>query len=180
MIKAEEISARVGNTFYERDQKKLKGASMLVYIDARTCDRELDEIFGGLWKFEWTATKGWGVKGRLEVFNKELKEWLFREDVGYPQDTKMSKAKVEDEWLKDAVSDARKRCAVQFGVGSFLYEAPFFYLEAGMFDLKKGNDGKEYIKRITDEGQRMITARIKEWMEKLNAQKKKEGQNGTK
>lgn len=89
-------------------------ALVLPYIDARAVMDRLDDVVPGQWAFDWEPTVQYGealaVKGKLTVCG------ITRCDVG--------QAHNEDEPYKSAVSDALKRCAVQFGIGRGLYELP--------------------------------------------------------
>jgi hypothetical protein len=171
-ISLERIQYRVGQTYYEADRKKLKGVSFLVYIDARTAQEQLDEKFGPEnWKFKWEKVEDnkWAVKGILTV--KMGDEWITREDVGYPQENKKNEKDIDNaldktEWLKDAVSDSLKRCAVQFGVGRFLYDAPFLYAKREDIEVSLYNDVERF-RKLTTEGEIRIKADIKKWYEGL-------------
>ncbi len=87
------------------------------YIDARTVIDRLNEVVPGQWHFTTellhvpTGEQGskWVFKGRLVVLD------CVQEDVGMNDN--------EDYFdpPKSAVSDALKRCAVHFGIGTELY-----------------------------------------------------------
>lgn len=89
-------------------------AVMVPYIDMRTVMTRLDEVVGPEnWEFSWLETTQPNVvKGRLKVCG------VVREDVGYFNSSNTS----DETPLKTAVSDAFKRCGVQFGIGRFLYD----------------------------------------------------------
>lgn len=173
------IQTRVGNVFYNTDKKTIKGVSLLAYIDARTAEEQLDDLYGGgNWAFKWERIEDdkWAIKGIMTVKVEKDGGWIVREDVGYPQEGKKRSDANATEWLKDAVSDALKRCAVQFGVGRFLYDAPFLYLanNAEEKDKKKktmltytGNDGKDKVLRITDAGKEKVSTDLKKWYDSL-------------
>jgi hypothetical protein len=111
MIKREEIKYRVDRV------KQDKYVTLLIYIDARAARRELNEKFGfGNWQFSYTVNEDKSVHGVLRV--RQETDWLVFEDVGYCSNA------FTKEPLKDAVSDATKRCAVQVGIGEELYDAP--------------------------------------------------------
>lgn len=83
---------------------------MAKYIDARAVQERLDKVVGPPnWSFEWTDVDR-SVKGSLTILG------VTKEDSGYPNSAD------DAEPFKSAVSDALKRCAVQFGVGRHLYE----------------------------------------------------------
>jgi hypothetical protein len=156
MIKRNEIQYRVSRTTE-------RGAIFLIYIDARTCARELDELYGTLlWQFDWRRSQEeWAVKGTLSIWNKEIKEWVKYSDVGYPNEAKTYEGGKDFQWLKDAVSDALKRCGVQANVGRELYDAPFLYTEECEFYTDK--NGKKRFKKLTEMGKKMIEGSIDKW-----------------
>jgi hypothetical protein len=168
-ISLDRIQYRVGQTYYEADKKKLKGVSFLIYIDARTAQEQLDEKFEPQnWAFKWEKVEGnqWAVKGIMTVKMDKDSGWIVREDVGYPQENKKKDNLDTTEWLKDAVSDAEKRCAVQFGIGRFLYDAPFLYANRDAVEVSSYN-GLERYRKLTKEGEAKIMADIKKWYEAL-------------
>ncbi|GAA5511988.1 single-stranded DNA-binding protein DdrA [Deinococcus carri] len=90
-------------------------ALLLAYVDARAVQDRLDAICPDGWSFELEVIQGAAnptVKGRLTVLG------VTREDIG--------EAGGDGEYatLKAASSDALKRCAVQFGIGRYLYDLP--------------------------------------------------------
>lgn len=89
-------------------------ALLLAYVDARAVQDRLDAICPDSWSFELTVIEGAAsptVKGRLTVLG------VVREDIG-------EAGEGERGTLKAAASDALKRCAVQFGIGRYLYDLP--------------------------------------------------------
>ncbi|GGM08607.1 single-stranded DNA-binding protein DdrA [Deinococcus aerophilus] len=89
-------------------------ALMLSYVDARAVQDRLDAICPDAWSFEIEVVTGAAmptVKGRLTVLG------VTREDIGEAGDGALAT-------LKAASSDALKRCAVQFGIGRYLYDLP--------------------------------------------------------
>ena len=94
--------------------KDRKRALLLAHIDARAVQDRLDAICPDGWSFEVevvTGTRLPPVKGRLTVLG------VTREDIGEAQPGELGT-------LKAASSDALKRCAVQFGIGRYLYDLP--------------------------------------------------------
>lgn len=154
MIKREEIKYRIGTYFDNR------GASILIYIDSRAARRELNLKFGfGNWQFTYSLNPDNSVHGALLIKQKD--EWLKFEDVGYCTNSN------SEEPLKDAVSDALKRCAVQVGVAEELYDAPFLWVpEEG---LKKSN-GK--VKGILDDQKKIIEGNITKWYDSIRKKNK--------
>ncbi|WP_216319078.1 single-stranded DNA-binding protein DdrA [Deinococcus aestuarii] len=89
-------------------------ALLLAYVDARAVQDRLDAICPDAWSFEIEVIPGTTsptVKGRLTVLG------VTREDIG-------EAGEGEYGTLKAASSDALKRCAVQFGIGRYLYDLP--------------------------------------------------------
>ncbi|MFD2607877.1 Rad52/Rad22 family DNA repair protein [Deinococcus taklimakanensis] len=96
---------------YSKDRTR---ALMLAHIDARSVQDRLDAICPDAWTFEIEVIPGTEqptVKGRLTVLG------VTREDIGEAQPGELGT-------LKAASSDALKRCAVQFGIGRYLYDLP--------------------------------------------------------
>lgn len=89
-------------------------ALLLAHVDARAVQDRLDSICPDAWSFELMVVEGAAsptVKGRLTVLG------VTREDIG-------EAGEGERGTLKAAASDALKRCAVQFGIGRYLYDLP--------------------------------------------------------
>lgn len=115
-----DLKWRVGNT-YERQGSKM--ANMLVYIDARTVQDRLDEIFTPAgWQFETRSIESYNrgnrtvtIIGRLGIRIND--EWIWKEDGAENSDI---------EAAKGGISDAFKRAAVQWGIGRYLYDASDF------------------------------------------------------
>jgi hypothetical protein len=106
-----EIAAALAKPFPDTIVKERPIASGLMakYIDARAVEERLDEVVGPPnWSFAWEAVEK-AVKGSLTILE------VTKEEAGYPNSAN------DEEPFKSAVSDALKRCAVQFGVGRHLY-----------------------------------------------------------
>lgn len=89
-------------------------AMLLAYIDARAVQDRLDAICPDGWSYELSVVEGAAtptVKGRLTVLG------VTREEIGEAGEGEFGT-------LKAAASDALKRCAVQFGIGRYLYDLP--------------------------------------------------------
>lgn len=87
---------------------------MLSYVDARDVEARLDDaVTPAGWDFMATIAAGSVVHGTLVLYVGDRA--VTRQDYGYPNGDD------DAEPLKSAVSDAIKRCAVQFGVGRHLY-----------------------------------------------------------
>lgn len=91
-----------------------KPHKMLSYVDARDVEARLDDaVTPAGWDFMATIAQGNVVHGTLVLFIGDRA--VTRQDYGYPNGDD------DAEPLKSAVSDAIKRCAVQFGIGRHLY-----------------------------------------------------------
>lgn len=98
----------------EVKERQGPGGRMLSYVDARAVAQRLDDVLSPMgWDFTWDLASGDVVKGHLVIRVGDLE--LVREDAGYPNSDR------DEEPIKAAVSDAFKRCAVQYGVGRHLY-----------------------------------------------------------
>lgn len=111
-LRADEVEVRVGNC-------SEKGATFLLYKDAR-CDMNiLDETFGIFgWKREHSF-KGEKEFCKVSVYDAERNEWVSKEDTG-------TESFAEKE--KGQSSDAFKRACVNIGIGRELYTSPFIFI----------------------------------------------------
>lgn len=133
------ISWRVGNT----NAKKLgvkpweatKG-SALAYIDARDVMRRLDAVVG---MENWQCK--YPFQGCCELSIRIGGEWITKSNLA-------GETQVEAE--KGQASDAFKRAAVLWGVGQYLYDLPFIWI-----DLQSG--------AIPDEVKKSLTDRLAKW-----------------
>ena len=123
-LRADEIECRIG-TISER------GLSLLLYKDARTDMRILDETFGC---FGWKRTHQ-SIDGNLyctvELWDSEKKEWISKQDVGTVSYTEKEKGQA---------SDSFKRACVSVGIGRELYSAPFIWITSQKCRLQRKND----------------------------------------
>ncbi len=111
------IDWRVGAT----NTEKTRGLA-LAYLDARAVMNRLDEVLGVFgWQSEHTVA-GDRTICRLSIRDPETGEWVSRTDGAGDTD-------VEAE--KGAFSSSLKRCAVNFGIGRYLYDiaSPWVDLE---------------------------------------------------
>lgn len=116
LLRAEEIECRVGSC-------NDKGASLLLYKDAR-CDMNiLDEVFGAGWQ-----RKHYECKGNLfcSVGAVVDGEWVWKDDCGTESNTEKEKGEA---------SDSFKRACFNWGIGRELYTAPFIYVSADAYSL---------------------------------------------
>lgn len=109
-LKADEIECRVGTC-------NEKGCSLLLYKTARTDRAILTEMYGDLWQNDYKSIDGKMYCG-IAIYNKDLKEWIWRWDVGRESNT---------EAVKGESSDSFKRAGFRFGIGIELYTAPFIW-----------------------------------------------------
>lgn len=88
-------------------------AVALAYVTNRAIMDRLDEAFGVTgWSVEYAPGPIGGVKCRITVRDAEGNE-IYKEDGAGERAT---------ETIKSGYSDAMKRCAVQFGIGRYLYQ----------------------------------------------------------
>lgn len=110
-LNADEIECRVAQVFE-------KGCSLLLYKTARVDRAILTEKFGDLWQNDFKVIDG-KMYGGIAVYNKDLKEWLWRWDCGTESQTEAEKGQA---------SDCFKRAGFKWGIGIELYSAPFIFV----------------------------------------------------
>lgn len=124
-LNANEIDARIG-------QIGAKSVTLLLYKNARVDMQLLDETVGAEnWQREHYECKG-NLFCRVGIYNKELKEWVWKADCGTESYTEKEKGEA---------SDSFKRACVCFGIGRELYTAPRIYIPNDVAGVK---DGKCY------------------------------------
>ena len=102
-----------------------KGVVLLLYKDARVDMNLLDEIYGsGYWQREHQIIDG-RLYCTISVWNKEIQQWVKKQDVGTESVTEKEKGQA---------SDAFKRASTNVGIGRELYTAPLMFV--GAKDLK--------------------------------------------
>lgn len=118
-LKADEIDVRVSTANAE------KGASYLLYKDAR-CDMNiLDETVGAFnWKREHTRENANCI---VSIYDAEKHEWISKEDTGTESFTEAEKG---------LASDSFKRACVNWGIGRELYTAPFIFIPADKLEWR--------------------------------------------
>ena len=127
-LQAKEISCRV-------QQINENGLSILLYITSRAAMNLLDETYGALlWKRESKEVNG-EERCVVSVYNREIHEWISRDDVGTASYTAKEKGRA---------SDAFKRACVNFGIGRELYSAPYIWLTNEQATIKKKKDKDVY------------------------------------
>jgi len=112
----EEVEWRIQST--SKDGSK---TTVVPYIQNRAVMNRLDMCYG---EFYWrNEFQRWGDKGVLcgiSIYDEERKEWVTKWDGA--DDTHI-------EPTKGGLSDAMKRCAVQWGMGRELYQYPRIFIE---------------------------------------------------
>ena len=110
-LKAEEIDVRIGSF------KEGKGASLLLYKNARSDMDNLDETVGALnWKREHTRDNKNCI---VSIWDEVKAQWISKEDTG-------TESNAEKE--KGLASDSFKRACFNWGIGRELYTAPFIWV----------------------------------------------------
>lgn len=124
LLRADEIECRVATV-------NEKGASLLLFKDARVDLKILDETFG---PFGWQRTHQ-SIDGNLyctiSLWDSEKQQWISKQDVG---------TKSYSEKEKGQASDSFKRAAFCVGVGRELYTAPFIWIPAAKAKVQKKED----------------------------------------
>lgn len=124
LLTANEIDCRIGNTTE-------KGASILLYKDARVDMRILDETYGSMnWQRRHEVVNG-NLFCTIEVWDSEKGCWVSKQDVGTESFTEKEKGEA---------SDSFKRAGFNWGIGRELYTAPFIWITTTSDDLD--NRGK--------------------------------------
>ena len=122
-LQANEIECRVGHS-------TAKGASLLLYKDARVDMRMLDEIYGPTnWERYHEVVNG-NLFCTVRVWDSEKGCWVSKQDVGTESNTEKEKG---------GASDSFKRACFNWGIGRELYTAPFIWVT--LTDADK-TDGK--------------------------------------
>lgn len=127
-FKAEDVEWRVQRTMKTSNGPK---AIVMPYVTNRAIMNRLDSVFGmGNWKNEFSLVASIGVKCR--IYAKVNGEWIFKED-GAELKSNDNNEKIDP--IKSAYSNSQKRCAVQYGIGRYLYT-----LDGVWVDLKDKGD----------------------------------------
>ncbi len=131
---AESISWRVGNTNAKqlgcKPWEATKG-SALAYIDARDVMERLDKVVGeGLWQCKYPFPQCCELSIYID------KQWVTKSNMA-------GESQIEAE--KGQASDSFKRAAVLWGIGRYLYDLPFIWV-----DLEKGSFSKQTQQNLTE------------------------------
>jgi hypothetical protein len=112
----DEVEWRIQST--SKDGSK---TTVVPYIQNRAVMNRLDMIYGEMnWRNEYREWKAKGVLCGISIYDAEKKEWVTKWDGA--DDTNI-------EPTKGGLSDAMKRCAVQWGMGRELYQYPRIFIE---------------------------------------------------
>lgn len=127
-LKSNEIDVRIA-TLNE------KGATLLLYKDARVDMDILDETVGAMnWQRKHSRDN---ANCTVEIWDNEKKQWVSKEDTGTESFTEKEKG---------LASDSFKRACFNWGIGRELYTAPFIWISADNMRLydsdRKDNYGK--------------------------------------
>lgn len=134
-----------------------KGASLLLYKNARIDMAILDEKFGMLgWQREHLFKDGKNYC-RVSIWDKDNKQWVTKEDIGTESNTEKEKGEA---------SDAFKRACVNIGIGRELYTAPFIWVALDASEISKNEKSGKWqinprvnfeVKHIAYDSKRMIS-----------------------
>lgn len=132
---ATEIEWRIGRAGLKKDGEVW--ATALAYIQARAIQDRLDAVCGPLgWKVSYqhvvVGSQIIGVMCEISIKDKEG-FWVSKSDGADPTDF---------EPFKGGISSAFKRCAVQWGIGRYLYDLD----EAFVSVCDRGTPGSRYAK----------------------------------
>jgi len=116
-------------------------ATILAYKDARVDMNRLDKVVGSMfWKREMLDDN---KRCRVSIYNKDLKEWICKEDVGTASMTEKEKG---------LASDSFKRACFNWGIGRELYDYPLISIRL------KDNEFDNVTKKAT------FGFKLKEWI----------------
>lgn len=124
LLKENEIEVRVGSI-------SEKGATLLLYKDARVDMNMLDETYG----IDGWQRKHYELKGHIycSVGIKFGDNWVWKDDVG---------TESVSEATKGESSDSFKRACFNWGIGRELYSAPFTWIAATNYKGYTNSKGK--------------------------------------
>ena len=104
-------------------------ATILAYKNARVDMERLDAVHGDKWQRKQQFIDG-KLYCSVGIFNKDLKEWVWREDVGTESATEKEKGQA---------SDAFKRACFNWGIGRELYSYPSIQIKLNSDEVKNDN-----------------------------------------
>lgn len=121
-LTADEIELRVGTV-------SSKGATLLLYQDARCAMDILDETVGkNCWQRDHKEVKG-NMYCSIGIWDENKNEWIWKSDCGVESNT---------EAVKGEASDSFKRSAVNWGIGRELYSSPFIFVKCPTVQRQRG------------------------------------------
>lgn len=142
-LRAEEIDCRVATV-------SAKGATILLYKDARCDMRILDELVGPFgWRRDHQVIDG-NLYCTVSIRDEETGEWVSKQDVGTESNTEKEKGQA---------SDSFKRACFNWGIGRELYTAPFVFVKRETTEDGKTSKGKT-IYRLNDPYEKFRVAEI--------------------
>lgn len=123
-LREDEIDIRVA-------QINEKGASLLLYKDAR-CDMNiLDESVGPMgWMRQHSREN---ANCTVSLWDEDKQMWISKEDTGTESNTEAEKG---------LASDSFKRACFNWGIGRELYTAPFIFVSADKINITERNGRK--------------------------------------
>lgn len=134
------IPLKISEVEFRQARQYSDKVSYLAYKDARVDQNRLDRVVGpGYWQRKHEVIDG-NLYCSVGIYNPEIKEWVWVQDVGTPSNFESEKG---------AASDAFKRACFNLGIGRELYDYPNILIK-----LKKGEDPKQLRLRwegLTDE-----------------------------
>lgn len=99
--------------------EKTDAVSILLYKDARTDMRILDEVYGsGNWQRTHEVING-NLFCNIDIWDEDKKCWVRKQDVGVESNTEKEKGQA---------SDSFKRAGFNVGIGRELYTAPSIWI----------------------------------------------------
>lgn len=109
-------------------------ATILAYKDARVDMHRLNEVFGvGKWQRKHELING-NLFCSVGVWNDDIKEWCWVQDVGTESNTEKQKGQA---------SDSFKRACFNLGIGIELYDYPVIQVKLNQDEFTvDGNKGK--------------------------------------
>lgn len=126
-LNANEIDVRVA-------QINEKGATLLLYKDARCDQNILDDTVGPMnWQRHHSRENANCI---VSIWDDKKKQWIEKEDTGKESFTEKEKG---------LASDSFKRACFNWGIGRELYTAPHIWITSSKVNLKDtGRRSKKY------------------------------------
>lgn len=122
-LRADEIELRVGTV-------SAKGATLLLYKDARCDQAVLDETVGAMnWQRHHSRDN---ANCTVSIWDSEKQMWVSKEDTGTESMTEKEKG---------LASDSFKRACTNWGIGRELYTSPWIFVKC---DTKSKQNGYGY------------------------------------